>query len=109
MAEWGYDCRTFGSFDELKDAMPSIAQELADNYDPDAMGSIWVFPDAGEYAVYEVVDGWYSEHDLGSDYNGAPDLLQFLDFDELGDALVATWDDICHYQASDGSVVTFDY
>lgn len=110
MAEWGYDCRTFGSFDELKDAMPSIAQELADNYDPDAMGSmgsIWVFPDAGEYAVYEVVDGWYSEHDLGSDYNGAPDLLEFIDFNELGDALVSSWDDSCNYQASDGSIVTF--
>lgn len=106
MAEWGYDCRTFGSFDELKDAMPSVAQELADNYDPDAMESIRVFPDAGEYAVYEVVDGWYG---LGSlDSNGAPDLLAFVDFDELGDALVSTWDDSCNYQASDGSIVTFD-
>jgi len=108
MAEWGYDCRTFDSFDELQEAMPTVAKELADNYDTDDLVSIWVFPDAGEYAVYEVVDGWYADYGLGSDSNGAPDLLQFLDFDELGDALIATWDDSCHYQTSDGSIVTFD-
>lgn len=105
---WIYDCRYFDSFNELQEAMPTVAKELADNYNPNDLVSIQVFPDAGEYAVYEVVDGWYSSYDLNSDYNGAPDLLKFLDFDELGDALVATWDDTCHYQASDGSVVIFD-
>ena len=105
---WSYDCRTFDSFDELQEAMPTVAKELADNYDTDDLVSIRVFPDAGEYAVYEVVDGWYSECGLNSGYNGAPDLLEFIDFDELGDALVSSWDDSCNYQASDGSVVTFE-
>lgn len=44
MAEWGYDCRTFDSFDELQEAMPTVAKELADNYDTDDLVSIWVSP-----------------------------------------------------------------
>ena len=66
-----------------------------------------VFDSIQDFAIYEVEDGWYSTLELVNDYHGAPNLLNYIDYQALGAALSQTWDESCNYVLSDGRVVSF--
>lgn len=73
-------------------------------------GEIRIFPDAEDFAYYEVYDGWYSgliNDELKKiDYNGAPDLFDFINFESLGYALENRMDDSIYLKLNeDGTVL----
>lgn len=40
------------------------------------------------------------------DFRGAPNPMDYIDMERFGNALTSSWDDSCHYQFSDDSIVT---
>ena len=67
---------------------------------------IYYYEDEEEFAEYELTDGWYANMGFDSDYNGAPNPLDYIDLSGLGDALVRNWDDSCNFRASTGEILT---
>ena len=79
--------QTFENFKEFKEKYPKKAEQL----------------------LCDVEEGWYASIGVNissTDYNGAPLLFDYIDFDALGHALASSWDDSCHYQFSDDSIIT---
>lgn len=68
-----------------------------------------VYPDVEEYAVYELVDGWYMNHDLGGDFGGAPNPLYFIDLEVFGQRLIDTGNACVYCQLPNGKIVTTSY
>lgn len=68
-----------------------------------------VYPNVEEFAKYELIDGWYMNHDFGGDYKGAPSPFDFIDLEAFGNELIATGDDSRQCQLPNGKVVTTDY
>lgn len=91
------------------DEMPAdIKQEIDIDIDISNSDFCTVFDSLEDYAIYEVDEGWYSDYvDLDVDYHGAPNLLYYIDYQELGTVLSQTWDESCHYVLSDGRVLYF--
>lgn len=88
------------------DEMPAdIKQEIDLNFD--SFDNCLVFDSLEDFAIYEVEDGWYSTLELSHDCHGAPDLLNYIDYQALGTALTQTWDESMNCVLSDGRVVSF--
>ena len=68
-----------------------------------------VYPDVEEYAVYELVDGWYMNHDLGGDFGGAPNPLYFIDLEDYGRSAIGLAGKNYVVQLSNGKVVETEY
>lgn len=87
----------YENFDELKDNNPELADRLLNmvgqgdwqNY------QLFCYEDSNEYAQYEVCEGWYADLGLDnfSEFNGAPNLYDYIDFDSLGEDLLNSADE----------------
>lgn len=102
---------TFENFKEFKEKYPQKAEQLLYDVEEGEWQNDYLeyYDSISDYAEYEVEEGWYAALGIGissTDYNGAPLLFDFIDFDALGYALAESWDDSCHYQFSDDSVIT---
>ncbi len=64
---------------------------------------IYYYPSLQDFAIHEVMDGLYDNffHFSGTDYHGAPDLTNFINYNKLGIMLMQTADSSIY--ASDGS------
>ena len=99
--------KTFENFEELKKYRPELAKELSDNL----YGGAWqneelhVFDTLAEFAEYEVNEGWYSELNIDRDWNGAPNLLDYINFEKLGEALENDWDSALYFRSQSGCIV----
>lgn len=108
---WSYD-----NFEDFKEDHPDLAKELLDNVEAGEWQNeeIQYYPTPDEYADYEVCEGWYAclfdGKDLSTmDYNGAPSLYDYIDFDKLGQDLVDSGDETVTMQLSDNSIVETMY
>lgn len=70
---------------------------------------LMVYPDVEEYAVYELVDGWYMNHDLGGDFGGAPNPLEYINLTDFGGDLIADGDASIVCLLQNGKIVTTSY
>lgn len=68
-----------------------------------------VYSDLEEYATYELVDGWYMNHDFGGDFGGAPNPFDFIDLEAFGQRLIDTGDESVCCQLPNGKIVTTSY
>lgn len=68
-----------------------------------------VYPTVEDYCEYELVDGWYMNHDLGGDFGGAPNLLYYIDLIMLGEDLINTGDSTICRKLPNCKVVTTNY
>lgn len=90
------------------DEIPAdIIEEL--DLNTDDCDTCMVFDSLEDFAIYEVEDGFYFSIGCGNDidYHGAPDLLNYIDYQALGEALLQVWDESCNCVLSDGRVVAF--
>ena len=91
-----YDSKIYENYDEFLEADPSLAKKF---FEEVGQGSwqeerIAVYASLEDFAKYEVSDGWYSESTRGLESaNGAPVLLNFIDYEKLGEALADSWDE----------------
>lgn len=112
MHHYNYESEIFDNYQALAEKHPSVAAELLDEFGEGKWqdSELCWYPSKEDFAIYEVEDGWYSNHELATtDFNGAPNLLDFLDFKDLGNALVNTWDDSCNFETQSGEIVTTSY
>lgn len=95
-------------YKELKEYEPEIAQHLLDKYGEGGWqnSTLTVFDTLEDFAIHEVEDGWYNLS--GMTFNGAHDLLNFIDYEALGEALMNTWDETLH-ECYGEKVITTDY
>lgn len=67
---------------------------------------ICVYPTIEDFAIYEVLDGWYQLRDfVDKGLNGEPDPTDFINYKELGYALAQSWDESEYLLLDDGKVI----
>ncbi|QYG30012.1 hypothetical protein K0O13_07850 [Mammaliicoccus sciuri] len=65
-----------------------------------------------DFTEYEVFEGWYSElfGNMMTDFNGAPNLFEYIDYEKLGKDLIRAWDNsINYYNEETGKIVGTSY
>ena len=115
---YNYDEQRYENFDDflegdrqtamllLNELGLSIEEYAAYNW---AADYIRVYPSVRDYAIYELTDGWYVEHNFNTDYNGAPNPMDWIDLESFGRRLVDTGDSGVCKLLPNGKVVTTDY
>lgn len=113
-----YRSKYYDNFNELLEGDRQTANLLLDelgldtsdigNYDwmDDVLA---VYPTVEDYCEYELVDGWYMNHDLGGDFGGAPNPLYYIDLSMLGEDLINTGDSTICRKLPNCKVVTTSY
>ena len=93
-----YDIKTYANLEELREENEELVERLLEEFDEGewAYNQLYVYQSLEDYAAYEVYEGWYSSS-IKEDYNGAPNLLDYIDYESLGNALKDSWDDSCYY------------
>ncbi|MDK1672876.1 hypothetical protein QOK74_08320 [Staphylococcus saprophyticus] len=103
--------KTFENFKALQKHSEQLAKELLS----ERMGGEWqndeihYFTDKNEFAKYEVFEGWYSLSNKLNDFNGAPNLFEFIDYSALSDELIRLWDESTNFISDNGQVLTTSY
>lgn len=93
-----YDVEIFYDFKSFSQALPEIAKRFSEEMDCSNIDYINLYPTLEDYAIYEVEDGWYScSLQNQSDFRGAPNPFNFIDYEKLGEALESTWDESTHW------------
>lgn len=105
-----HEYESFNNYKELAAKHPKAAAALLEEFDEGEWqnNDLYWYPSEEDFAMYEMVDGWYSSNGLGqfSDFKGAPNPLNFIDYKALGKALVGSWDKHCNFETDDGEIVT---
>ena len=102
----------YNSFEELKTDKLELAQELLDVFGKGEWqeSNLSVYDTFEDYAYYELTEGWYIDNHLDKqDYNGAPNPIDYIDLEALGEALVKNGDESCIYRTEGDQVVTTDW
>lgn len=66
---------------------------------------IYLYDDLEDFAEYELTEGWYASLDVKQDWNGAPNPLDYIDLQRLGESLSDSWDSSCYYLTENDSVL----
>lgn len=103
--------KTYYNYNELKEDNQELAIELlnkkgAGKWQND---TIYLYDDLTDFAEFEVVDGWYALRHINIDFNGAPNLFNYIDYERLGEDLQSCWDESCNYLSEDNQVLTTGY
>lgn len=113
-----YKYTDYDNFDELMDCDSQTANLLLKELDLDESDigketwmneQLMVYPNVDEYAIYELIDGWYQNHNLGGSFNGAPNPLEYIDLADFGDDLISEGDASIVRLLPNGKVVTTVY
>lgn len=113
-----YKYTDYDNFGELMDCDSQTANLLLKELDLDESDigkepwmdePINVYPNVDEFAVYELIDGWYQSHNLGGNFDGAPNPIEYIDLDAFGDDLIDSGDSSITCRLSNGKVVTTNY
>lgn len=116
--EINYKCTDYDNFDELMDCDSQTANLLLKELDLDESDigketwmneQLMVYPNVEEYAIYELIDGWYQNHNLGGSFDGAPNPIEYIDLADFGGDLIAEGDASIVCLLQNGKVVTTIY
>ena len=93
-----YEIKTYENLEELREENEELVERLLEEFEEGEWtdNQLYIYPSLEDFAAYEVEEGWYSES-IKEDYNGAPNLLDYIDYEALGNALKDNWDDSCYY------------
>lgn len=113
-----YKYTDYDNFDELMDCDSQTANLLLKELDLDESDigketwmneQLMVYPNVEEYAIYELIDGWYQNHNLGGSFDGAPNPMDYIDTEHLGEDLIEQVDSSVCLLLPNGKVVTTSY
>lgn len=110
-----YENEFFENYQDLAKKHPSAAAELLHEFGEGKWqeSELCWYPSKKDFAIYEVEDGWYSDINIKlimtNFRGGAPNLLDFIDFDALGSALIEMWDSSYYFETTSGEIVTTKY
>jgi phage protein len=93
-----YEIKSYDNLEELKQENKELVERLLEEFDEGdwSDNQLYVYQSLEDFATYEVYEGWYSGA-IKEDYNGAPNLLDYIDYEALGNALKDSWDNSCYY------------
>lgn len=107
-----YEDEIFDNYQALAEKHPSVAAELLYEFGEGEWqdSELYWYPSEEDFAIHEVKDGWYSDIELATtDFRGAPNLLDFINFKALGNALVETWASSYYFETKSGEIVAAKY
>lgn len=90
-----YNMTIYRNFENLQENKPDVAKAMLDDLGTGEWqnNELCVYDTLADFAQYEVEEGWYAALSFPSDYHGAPDLLDYIDYEALAGDLVCNWDD----------------
>ena len=97
-----YCSRVYDNFNELMESSHETASMLLKQLD-------LTLSDIEDYAAYELTDGWYSDCNFDRDFNGAPNPMDYIDTEHLGEDLIEQVDSSVCLLLPNGKVVTTSY
>ena len=110
-----YEYENYDNLEQLEKVDSKLANELS-LY---AWSEDWknedflVFPNEVEFAKYELEDGWYEGLGLevvqGTEYRGAVNPFNYIDYKRLADDLIKNWDRSLYYESDEGKIVRTSY
>ena len=97
----------YENLEDLKNTDEELANEITNEFEEGSWENeeILVWNDTTEFAEYEVTEGWYASFTLNDDFNGAPNLYDYIDYEALGEALSNSWDNSVYSLRNNGQVV----
>lgn len=101
----------FDNFKAFAEERPEQAKELLNHVEKDDWmdDKIYFYAFPEDYANYQVCEGWYAailNCDLSvANYNSAPSLYDYIDFEELGKKLAFTADPTCVFSTSKDEII----
>lgn len=103
--------KKFNNYKELMDFNKGLAEELIDTVGTGEWqdNEMYLYEDLGELAEYELTEGWYANMDIDKDWNGAPNPMDYIDLNRLGEALSENWDSSVYFEADNGAVLSTNY
>lgn len=103
--------KIYNNYNELLDDNTSLASELLNEKGKGKwqVEEIYSHSDIQSFAEYELTEGRYIDLNIDRDFNGAPNPLDFIDLEELGNALAKSWDRSCHFKSANGEVLQTGY
>ena len=90
-----YDVTIYKNFTDLQEHEPDVAKSMLNDLEAGEWQNyeLCFYDTCADFAKYEVNEGWYAALSSPDDYNGAPNLLDYIDYEALASDLVCTWDD----------------
>ena len=106
--------KVYQNFKELEKENKELSQELLEKKGKGEWQKeeIYMHKSLVDFAEYEVTDGWYSDlfGNMMTDFNGAPNLFEYIDYEELGNDLIHSWDNsINYYSDNTNKVISNSY
>lgn len=100
----------YENLEELRDTDEELANEITYKFGEGSWENeeILVWSDTTEFAKYEVSEGWYASITMDDDFNGAPNLYDYIDYEALGEALSYSWDSSVCSLGNNGQVVAIN-
>ena len=102
----------YRDFNEFKNSHPTLADELLSEVSEGEWQKeeLYYYETLSDLARYELEDGWYSSSGIfNQDFHGAPNPLDYINLDALGEALSDSWDESMYHRFSDDSVISTNY
>ena len=102
---------TYNNYNELLEDNYDLALELLEEVGEGdwQKEEIYSHDDVRSFAEYELTEGWYIDMDFDRDFNGAPNPLHFINLEELGRALVRSWDESVNFESKSGTILQTSY
>ena len=105
-----YTVQIYENIEELKEINENLAEQITYVFDENTLkeSEIFIYPTLEDFAKYEVED-LFCRGLLLKKYKGTPDLLEYIDYNVLGEKLKKTWNESSHYyeEETDTVVVIF--
>ena len=95
----------FDNFEEFKARHSDIAKRLLAEIDSGEWVNeeLYYYGTLSDFAEYELTEGWYVDCNFDRDFRGAPNPMDYIDLEALGEALSNTWDESLYW--TDGECV----
>ncbi|WP_323705889.1 hypothetical protein P3U41_05650 [Mammaliicoccus sciuri] len=101
--------KVYKNFKELEKEHKELSQELLEEKGTGDWQNeeINYHSHVSEFAYYEIHHGWYSDvfGETPKDFNGAPNILDYVNLNDLGYDLVDSWDNSLNYHSEETSEV----
>lgn len=106
-----YNEETFDNYQALAVSHPHAAAALLDKFDEGEWqdSRLYYYPTVKDFTLHELDDGWYFNYKLkyDMDFDDAVNLLDFINYDALGKALIkARYFNDCNFKTDNGEIVT---
>lgn len=101
-----YTVQIYENIDELKEINENLVEQITSVFDKEALkdSEILIYPSLEDFAKYEV-ENLFCRGLLLKNYKGTPDLLEYIDYNALGEKLKKTWNESSHYYEEDTDTV----